>query len=343
MIAWDKILSELVGIVGWRQGTITGDVVVSPANLASSSGLYVQGAHPMVTVKNIKSTQEDRSITDDEMNEVLTNLVKDGISNVLNYVFPTSDIFANGLLYKYESDFTAPLNQLKGFVGYEITVANRKDIVSVLNKIILQFSGVESVKLLLFNSGQKSPIASKVISVTADTNITSSLDWILGYITAPGGNYYLGYLNNSLTAYAYNRVFSRANIMTQFNSIVLRPMYVPGWNLETLFPIQTIQYRAETFGMNLDITTAKDYSNTILQNKDRFAKAIQLSTAVQALALMTSTQRINPEERVIMSALGQKVVIDSPASYNLYATLDKEIKGLLSLFSMKQIETGTLR
>src|SRR5450759_3369642 len=98
MIAWDKILSELIGVVGWRQSTITGDVTVDAANLASSSGLYVQGAHPIVTVKNIKATQEDNAISDANMNIVLSNLTKDGISNVLNHVFPGGDVFANGLL-----------------------------------------------------------------------------------------------------------------------------------------------------------------------------------------------------------------------------------------------------
>ncbi len=343
MIAWDKILSEMIGIVGWRQSTITGDVVIDANNLASSSGLYVQGAHPQVTVKNIKSTQEDKTITDANMNIVLANLVKDGISNVLNHVFPASDIFANNLLYKHESDFSTPLTQFNGFVGYEINTAYKKDIISILNKIILQFNGSGNVKLLLFNSGVKAPIQTKTVAVTADTNITAVLDWILGYVTAPAGKYYLGYLTTGMTIYPYNRVFSWANIQHHFNSVVFVPIYVPNWTSETLFDIKTIEYRAETFGMNFDVTIARDYSNVILQNKDRFAKAIQLSTAVQALSLMTTTGRINPEERVIMSTLGQKVIIDSPATYNLYSSLEKELKSLVSLFGQKQITTATLR
>jgi hypothetical protein len=336
MIAWDKILSELIGVVGWRQSTGVGDVVIDETNLVSSSGIYVQGAHPMVTVKNIKATQEDKAITDAAMNTVLSNLIKDGVSNVLNYVFPTNDIFANGLLYKYESDFSSPLTELKGFVGFEITIANRKDIVSILN-------GAGSVKLLLFNSGQKAVITSKTIDVTVDSNTTFVLDWILGYITAPGGVYYLGYLNTNLDICAYNRVFSRSNLMTCFNSIIFKPIYVPDWNVETLFDINDIVYRSESFGINLDVTTAQDFSNVILLNKDRFAKAIQLATAVNALSLMTSTSRINPEERVIMSSLGQKIVIDSPATYNLYSLLEKEMKSITGLFSQKHIESYTIR
>lgn len=343
MIYWDKILSDLIGVVGWRQSTTAGDVTIDVANLASSSGLYVQGAHPIITVRNIKATQEDKSASDAQINTVLSNLTKDGISNVLNFVFPKSDIFINDLLYKYESDFNNPLSTITGFVGFEINIATRPDIVSVLNKIILQFSDSGNVKLLLFNSGQKLPIISKTIAVTADTNITSVLDWMLGYVIAPGGIYYLGYLNTDLTTYAYNRAFGSSNIMTKFNSIIFKPIYVSGWNVETLFDINDITYTSESFGMNVDVTIARDYSNTILQNKDRFAKAIQLATACEALALMTSTSRINPEERVIMSSLGQKIVIDSPATYNLYTNLEKEMKLLVELFADKQILTGTLR
>lgn len=343
MIAWDKILSEMIGIVGWRQSTVNSDVQITTENLASSSGLYVQGAHPQITVKNIRSTQEDRTITDANMNVVLSNLVKDGISNVLNFVFPKSDIFDNDLLYKHESDFSTPITQFSGFVGYEISVASSSDIVSVLNKIILQFNGTGNVKLLLFNSGVKLPIQTKMVAVTADTNISAVLDWILGYITAPAGKYYLGFLTSGMSIYPYNRVFSWANIQHHFNSIMFSPIYVPNWTSETLFDIKDIVYRAETFGMNFDVTIARDYSNVILQNKDKFAKAIQLSTAVQALALMTSTGRINPEERVIMGTLGQKVIIDSPATYNLYSGLEKELKSLHVLFGQKKIETQTLR
>ena len=343
MILWDKILSDLIGVVGWKQSTVTGSVVIDAANLATSSGLYVQGAHPSCTVKNIKATQEDTAISDVNMNAVLVDIMKNGIINVLNAVFPSRDIYANDLLYKYESDFNHPITTRTGFVGFEISIANRNDVVSILNKVILQFNGAGNVKLLLFNSGVKLPITSKTITVTADTNITSVLDWVLGYITAPGGEYYLGYLNTSLGFSAYDRQFNLANVMTEFNSIMFTPIYVDGWNVETLFDIEDVVYTSESFGINLDITTAKDYSNIILQNKDKFAKAIQLAAATEAIAMMTSTSRINPEERVIMNVFGQKIVIDSPQTYNLYSNLEKEIKSLTVLFSENAISKGTLR
>ena len=343
MTYWDKILSEMVGLVGWRQSTLAGEPTIDATNSGSTSGLYVQGAHPICTVKNIKASQEDKAISDTNLNALLVNLMKDGVSNVLNYVFPSKDVFSNGLLYDNESDFKNLITGKSGFVGFEISIANRSDIVSILNKIILQFNGAGNVKLLLFNSGVKTPITTKTITVTADTNITSILDWVLGYIVAPGGKYYLGYLNSGLNFSAYDRKFSDAGIINKFNSIVFNPIYVSGWTSETLFDINNIVYVEECFGMNLDVTTAKDYSNTIIQNKDRFAKAIQLATAAEALSLMTSTVRINQEERVIMDVLGRKIVIDSPQTYNLYSRLEKELKMLYELFSPSQIEIGTLR
>lgn len=341
MIYWDKILAELIGVVGWRQSTSTGEVTVDATNLASSSGLYVQGAHPQVTVKNLKATQEDKAITDANMNTVLSSLVKDGISNVLNTVFSSNDIYQNDLLYKYESDFSKPITDKSGFVGFEINIGQRSDVVSVLNKIILQFNGAETVKLLLFNSGVKAPIISKSIAVTADTNVTAALDWVLGNITAPGGTYYLGYITG--TASPYDRVFNFSNIMTCFSAISFKPIYIPGWTSETMFDVRNRVFTAEAYGMNLDVSTVQDHSSIILHNKDRFAKAIQLATAVQAIALMTTTGRVNPEERVIMSTLGQKVIIDSPATYNLYTSLEKELKSLKTLFDQRQITVGTIR
>lgn len=343
MIAFDKVLSELIGQVGWRQSTVSGDPVITNTNLASASGLYVQGAHPMITVGKIKATQEDRAITDAQINTLLADLMKDGIANVLNYVFPTNDVMKNALLYPYESDFSTPIEGMSGFVGYEFDTAQRSDIATVVNKVILQFNGSATVKLLLFNTGVKIPVATKSVTVTSDTNTLSLTDWILGYVTAPGGKYYLGFLTTGTGALPYNRIYSRANYQTLFNSVALHPVYVPGWTSETLFPISTVEYRAETMGLNFDLTVARDYSGVILQNKDRFAKAIQLATAVQALGQMDTTSRTNPEERAIMSVFGQKVMVDSPASYNLYTALEKEMKALQQLFADKTISTATLR
>lgn len=342
MIFWDKIFTDLIGVVGWRQSTASGAVVVDDANLASSSGLYVQGASPLVTVENIKASQPDKAISDVNMNALLVNLMKDGISNVFNFVFPQRDVFSNQLLYPYEMDFTDEITNFSGFVGYEIITAKRSDIAIILNKVMLQFATGGTVKLLLFNSNTNALITSKTITVTANTTTTSVLDWVMGYITAPGGKYYLGYLTSTAPGYAYNRSFDNADMKSHFNSVVFKPIYVTGWTSETLFDVNNIEYTEKTHGINLDVSTVFDVSNLILQNKDKFAKAIQLATAVEAINVMTTTNRRNETERMILFN-GVKTVVNSPEIANIYAALENEMKRLKGWFEPDTIEKHTIR
>ena len=59
MIRSDKIKSQLFGEVGFRQSTLTGYDIVDASNQVSRSGLFFQDASRLVTIKNIKETQEN--------------------------------------------------------------------------------------------------------------------------------------------------------------------------------------------------------------------------------------------------------------------------------------------
>jgi hypothetical protein len=227
-------------------------------------------------------------------------------------------------------------------VGFEINVAKRSDIAIVLNRIILQFDGTQNVKILFYSTNSKTAITSKTIACTADTNINSALDWVCGHITAPGGRYYIGYLNSEFTAHAYDRTYSDSNIMNTFGACVFKPVYVTDHASETMFDINDVVYCDKSFGMNLDVTVCKDYSGLIINNKDRFAKAIQLATAVEALKMMTSSVRRNTEERMI-NVMNTKVIIDSPETANVYFLLESEMKKLRKEFGEPEIYTATLR
>jgi hypothetical protein len=276
------------------------------------------------------------------MNTLLGNITKAGITNALNTVFPDRDVFDNKLLYDYETDFTEVITDKVGFVGFEIQTAKRSDIAIVLNKISLSFDGNQSVKLLLFNSQSKKLITSKTIAVLKDVNTYTALDWVCGAITAQGGIWYIGYLNTGFTAHAYSYVYGNSNVRNQFNSAVFRPIYVAGHNSETLFDINDVEYVEDGFGVNLDISIVKDISSLILNNKDKFAKAIQLGTAIQCIKEMQTSNRRNADERVI-SVNGVKTVIDSPETANLYFAYDAEIKRLKLWFEDRDIESYTLR
>lgn len=341
MIYFNKILSSLIGVVGWRQSTASGSTVVDAENLAASSGLYVQDANNLVNVANIKAAIDNRSATDEQINEQLRTLQKAGISNALTEVFSDYDVFASKLLYPFEADFNHEVELGKtGFAGFEIKTARRKDISVIVNKLITSFSSSGSLKILLFNAGTKSLIDSKTVTLTANGNDETIVDWILGYIIQPDSTYFIGYLLNDSVQRGFNREYEEAELRNNFNECVIRPIFVDGWTSETLFDVNDIEYVEDTWGLNFDISTVRDYSNIILTNKNRFAKVIQLSTAIEAIKFCSQTTNINSKIRFVQV---RGNLTNVPEIANLYNEFYIELKSLKRLFSNREIEVHTLR
>ena len=61
MIRIDDIKLELAHLVGWEQGIIPSEQIAEDLT-ESESGLYYQGAHPMVTLKNLESVMPEMDV-----------------------------------------------------------------------------------------------------------------------------------------------------------------------------------------------------------------------------------------------------------------------------------------
>ena len=88
---------------------------------------------------------------------------------ILNKIFDfwgKNDFIENEILFPYEYDFTHTLENDTSFVGYEITTPTDKEILNIINKIVLTFDAVDTVKILLFHSSKKAPIKSIEIETT---------------------------------------------------------------------------------------------------------------------------------------------------------------------------------
>ena len=61
MIRIDDIKLGLAHLVGWEQGIIPSEQIAEDLT-ESESGLYYQGAHPMVTLKNLESVMPEMDV-----------------------------------------------------------------------------------------------------------------------------------------------------------------------------------------------------------------------------------------------------------------------------------------
>ena len=296
MINVTKIQDSLIGLVGFKQPINPDYAVIDADNLLSGSGYFVTD-NPYAKIEYIKDGQDYASLSDEEFNNVLKQLKQSAISSVCNQVFADYDFLDRNLLFKNASRKVNTEILTDGFVGYRIQVGATKNVAFKLNRVLLDFEGVGTIKLLLFNTASLEPLQSKEISITTDHQ-EIVLDWALDNSgTTYKGDYYIGYNKNSLTIPPYKRDYENGNVMSSFKYLCIEPVRYPGHNTETLFDVSQYQGLSESTGLNFDISVYDDYTDFVINNKQLFARAIYLESVIMCLGIYVSSLRINSNER----------------------------------------------
>ena len=343
----DKSQIKDLGLVGWRASTISGVPTLTAPNTASSSGMYYNDFSSLVTVQNVYKVQEDGAISDANFNTFLTNLTNAAFIKVINAVFQDDDFIENRVLFPYENVWTETIDNGTDFVGYEITPANRRDLSIKINSVFTSFDSADTVKLMLFHSSKKAPIQSKEITVAELTDTDTVLGWDLSNFSYSGGKFYIGYLTSGLTAKAVNRDWNSSNTASCFNMFKINPVKVSGWDAETLFDVDDVDNESDTYGLNFDITSWKDYTNIILRNKSKFVDALGLQVAADVLSLILRNTQSNNIERQLKNEafveLEGFINADLPRTIGIAGKLKSEIERLRKNFvDTKSITRGTL-
>lgn len=345
MIIISKILATtgLYQWIGRKQPTLSDSPVLDAGNKISNSGEYYRDG--LTGVNNIHTNQEDNAITVGNFNTYLVDFAKEGIIKALRKVFNKADLKENRILFTEENVMTNTAANATDFVGYEINVSDIKDIAVRINQIIMTFDAAEAFRIYLFNSNSNAAINSTEITSVANTDVSQGFtDWILSNNDYKGGKWYIGYLTDGRTAKAVNREWNNASIRSRYNYIGIRPIKVSGWNVNTLFDVDDIEYVSETHGMNFDISVHQDFTDEILRNKENYTELLKLQMEVDVLELIWGSTRSNRTSR-----LNQDVFIDlwgdeEAGVVGIITQLEREIKNLQNSFNPKmKIKAGTIR
>jgi len=347
MIQVDILNNIAVGVVGWEQPTHEGYSTVTAANLASSSGLYYQHGNALCTVKNIKASVEDESISDADLNTILGNFSKSALARICGKVFNEDDHIDTGLLYKHENKWTEWLTPDTSFVGFEIDLAKRNDLTLIINSLILEFDSVADIEILLFNSQINAPIKSQIVSTVANSAKNQGVSWSLNDLQY-GGKWYIGYLRKSSDVHkAVKRNFELSTLPTMFSEVGIRPIRVDGWDAKTMFDPSTIRYESDTWGLNFDISLYNDFTYIVKSNINRFAEAIQLQVCTQVIDLISNSTRSNKVERLtkansLIELNGNKYNSNFPEHVGVISRLNREIRRLKDTYNPRGIIRYTL-
>ena len=345
MIQADIINTIASGVVGWRQPTRTGSPTISAGNLASSSGLYFEDGSSLCTIQNIKAVVDDEAISDANLNTLLTNLSKAALNEVCSRVFDIDDHITTNLLFKHENKFSETLENATDFVGFEIEIPKSNHISHVLDAVILEFDAAEDVTILLFNSQNNAVIKSQAVTTVANSQKTTSVRWVLNDLQY-GGKWYIGYLRGGLTGKAIRRNYQLASLQSPFPAKV-HSIRVDDWNVNTMFNPEDIVYDSETWGMNLNISAFRDYTEIVRSNINRFATALQLQVCAKVVDMISNSVQSNRVERLskanaLLELNGNRYNPAFPEHQGIVGRLNKEIRRLRDTYVPRGMITVTL-
>lgn len=312
-----KIQNSLFGLVGIRQPDNEDIPTLEPDVQLSDSGLYLDDVAPfdlqmVVDAQTfVKRTNPD---FDTLFNTYLRNTQKSAISSILNQVFNKPDYIDRNLLFLNES----PRNSLEtfsselAFMGYELEPSKTKDIGFKIPRVHCQFdfdTPTIDVVFFLFNSEKNEYLLTEDVTLSSSdqwVNLNWTVDSTLGDYK---GTYYfvigvpvVG--EDKLRFQPWKRDYEDADCQSEISELSIeRVLFNDGMqitNFNSSLSIETNQ----NIGLNPEIQVYSDYTDLIINNKYMFAKAVQLSSVIQFLNMVSTSMRSNRNERLGKEIIG---------------------------------------
>lgn len=341
----ERVLAALKGRIGWIQPTVAGSPVLSEANKASTSGRFFDEGHPTVRANRLKDVQEDKDLSDSAFNALLVKTDETVIMRCLNAVLNKTQLIETGLLYERTSNLRNVVIPNQGnFCGYRIKVA-KGDYAVQVNNISLFFNAAKTFNIYLFNDLIKAPIQTKSVTTVANSQTVVSLDWVLNYngLSNKGGMFYIGYFQEDLGDDA-NGIDEQLNQWVPSKIYGAWPFQSPKIAGELNFNRINPSVVFRSYGLNLELSAYRDYTQTIVQNAHLFDEARILCMAIQVIEQIKNSTRSNDTERVAgenMDSLEYDLNLafptqERPFMAGLKAQLVREFKRVNETFWKKQ-------
>lgn len=331
------VITALFGRIGWRNSTVTAYAgLAAGENLTARSQRYFNDFHALVALPNIKNAQEDPAISDSNFNAWLSSLQRSVIMRCVNGVLNANEYIEQVLLFDRQGYNDLEIQNTGQFVGFEINIAKDNGIAVQIDGAILQFNEDVTFNLYLFKDGKKSPIwVHSVSAVAFEQTQVNFADLILTYINSNtrGARFYFGYFQSDLgTAKAIREQITRRNKTYCFSA---EPVYMKK-NVDYTFNSNQRAFPIEPYGLNLEMSSFKDWTQAIIKKPSLFDELIGLTMAYVALELIVNSVRSNGTERILKDVAdkyallfamdGAVPVSDTPQVSGLKQRIDRELK-----------------
>lgn len=336
----NKVLSALMGRIGWKQPGISGSPVLDATNLLSKSGRYFNDGsfHPLVTIANIKSCIEEIGASDVNLNAYLTTLQKSIIMRCLNGVFDGPEIVEEARIFERYGYNDQLITNSGKFAGYMIDVANANDAGCQLDTVTLYFNAAATFNLYLFKDGIPAPI--KTIEVTTEENSLVTVPLI--DVVLNTGKYYFGYFQDDLGN--CQAIREQVNCWNKTLLFAASPLMADATGL-TSFDRDNRTYGGEPYGLNLEMSSFRDYTRQIERKANMFDEMIGLQMAYCVIEQVLYAARSNSTERILkdqveklgiqLDLTGAAPISQGPKVTGLRQRIEREAKKVKELFYPK--------
>lgn len=339
---YNKVMNVMFTRIGWRQTTKSGySSLVNTLNQTSTSGRYYDDFHAACNAYNLYLLQDDSGLGTTGFNSYLESITQSVIMRALTGVFSEEEYIEQVLLYDRNilNSVEEPISNEGNFVGYTINISPSFDKAIQLNAVTLLFDTDCTFTLHLFKEGKKSSIWTKEVSVVAnEATIVNISDLVLNYIdtAVKGTRYYLGYFQSEIAgqnAKAINETNVCWNKTLSFGAV---PFYAPevtgNFNRTA---VNTACY-GRTFGMNLEMSSFRNWTQKIIKRPNVFDELIGLCMAYRVIEQIVYSPRSNMEKLHLMDGIslpslisdlnGSAPITDGPPPITgLNKRIDREI------------------
>jgi len=329
------VLPALFGRLAWST-----DTTLNTANKTSASGRYFDDGsfHSLVTVRNIKSFAAE-PVSPATWDTIFTAKQNAVISRCLNGVFNECEFKEQVLLYNRFDESEELIANTGLAVGYKISLTDSFDVSTQINSLELYFNEAKTFNVYLFKQGSATAVKTKEVTTVAGTKTNVSLtDWILNYRESKV--YYVVYFQNDLTT------AKAINEEVYFNKTLF--FCASPFTTDTtgnVFDRENISITNNPSGLNMQVSTFKDFTQNILNQPALFDELLGLTMAYQCIEEAVYSVRSNGSERILKDQLdkigiqldlnGSAPISESPQVTGLKQRIEREIKRVKKSFYPK--------
>jgi len=300
MYTASTIKSDLFGLIGWRQNPDAAGTQLDAELIATSSGLYFNDVHPLLTNDNLESVAPDFSGFDfsDWLKQKTEAGIIAAVEDWITSKFPTrtaKSLLESKQLYVSGGSQIQDTNNGK-VVGLEVVPARQRDVKLVIEQVGIILSEAQTVTVYLYKGGQAAAVQSQAITYsTAETVQWEEVNWSLD-ADAP---YWIVYDQSAISGASINTV---KDFSARWRGRITIPMgkfaqSTPFMNVSPLasWEAKNNSYTlGSNYGLNVRYNVKCDYTDFIIRHKNIFKGLISKRVAMDMLRELA----YNPNSRV---------------------------------------------